>query len=159
VCLTTDGRPQVDEPEPSSAPRVLELTRLQRTVARRMSQSKATVPEFTCPKVNGSYSDGRFELYPEIDIGIAVAADGALLVPVIPDADRKSLLNISAHTRMLARRLRAGEIASLRLTWDHRILYGAHGAAFPATIKAALEETVVAARLPRGRERCRGVNR
>ncbi len=43
------------------------------------------------PKANASYRDARFELHSRINVGIAVAANEALVVPTIADADRKSL--------------------------------------------------------------------
>jgi len=128
-----------------------ELSRLQRTVARRMAESKATIPDFTLeldvdmtlcielrerlksqtehppsfndmvvkaaalalrdhPRVNGAYRDGRFEAYSRINVGIAVAASDALVVPVVHDADEKSLGEISRQALRLIERVRDGEI-------------------------------------------------
>ena len=42
------------------------------------------------PRFNASYVDGRIERYSRVNVGIAVAMDDALLVPVVTDADRKS---------------------------------------------------------------------
>src|SRR5215204_423142 len=39
------------------------------------------------PKANGAYRDGRFELYSRINVGVAVAAQEALVVPTVFDAD------------------------------------------------------------------------
>ena len=58
------------------------------------------------PLANGSYRDGRFELHERINVGIAVAADGALVVPTIFDADAKSLGAIATEARRLAGRVR-----------------------------------------------------
>ena len=44
------------------------------------------------PRANGAYRDGRFELYSRVNVGIAVAAQDALVVPTVFDADRKGLL-------------------------------------------------------------------
>jgi pyruvate dehydrogenase E2 component (dihydrolipoamide acetyltransferase) len=54
------------------------------------------------PRFNASYVDGRVECYPRINVGVAVATDDALLVPVVLDADRKTLSQIAADTRRLA---------------------------------------------------------
>jgi pyruvate dehydrogenase E2 component (dihydrolipoyllysine-residue acetyltransferase) len=54
------------------------------------------------PRFNASYADGRIECYSRINVGIAVATEDALLVPVIADADRKTLTEIGAETRRLA---------------------------------------------------------
>jgi pyruvate dehydrogenase E2 component (dihydrolipoamide acetyltransferase) len=59
-----------------------------------------TLREF--PRFNASYLDGSVECYSRINVGIAVATDEALLVPVVFDADRKSLAEIAADTRRLA---------------------------------------------------------
>ena len=37
--------------------------------------------------MNGAYRDGKFELYENVNIGIAVAAQDALVVPTVFDAD------------------------------------------------------------------------
>jgi pyruvate dehydrogenase E2 component (dihydrolipoamide acetyltransferase) len=60
------------------------------------------------PKVNGSYRDGAFELHERVNVGIAVAAEDALVVPTIVDADRRSLGEIGRESRRLAERVRAG---------------------------------------------------
>jgi pyruvate dehydrogenase E2 component (dihydrolipoamide acetyltransferase) len=129
---------------------VAELSRLQRTVSRRMAESKATAPDFSLeldvdmtlcielrerlkrqtehppsyndmvvkaaalalrdhPRVNGAYRDGRFEHYSRVNVGVAVAAQDALVVPVVHDADQKSLGEISRQARRLIERVRDGE--------------------------------------------------
>jgi len=129
----------------------VELTRTQRTIARRMAESKATVPHFYLrtevrmdraiavraafkergdgapslndfvvkataralrefPRANGSYRDDAFELHSRVNVGIAVATEDALIVPVVADADRRSLPEIAAESRRLAERVRSGEI-------------------------------------------------
>jgi pyruvate dehydrogenase E2 component (dihydrolipoamide acetyltransferase) len=216
---------------------VHELTRVQQTVARRMAQSRATVPDFELrcevdmsgvvalrdrlrevtdplpsyndfivkavaltlrdfPRVNGAYRDATVETYSRINVGVAVAADDALVVPTIFDADRLSLGEISRRSRELAARVRDGSIGPadlaggtftvsnlgmygvdsfsavinppqaailavgslkpravvdetggvvarptvvLTLACDHRVLYGADGAAFLARVRELLE--------------------
>lgn len=60
------------------------------------------------PNVNRSYVNGQL-LQPEgIDINIAIAIDGGLIAPFIPDADEKSLGAIARMTRDLGRRAREG---------------------------------------------------
>jgi len=54
------------------------------------------------PRFNASYVDGKVECYSRINVGIAVATDDALLVPVVCDADQKTLSQIAADTRRLA---------------------------------------------------------
>lgn len=62
------------------------------------------------PRANGAYRDGGVELYSRINVGFAVAAGDALLVPTIGDADQKDLRQIAAESRRLAERVRSGEI-------------------------------------------------
>jgi len=68
------------------------------------------------PRFNASYVEGKVECYSRINVGIAVATDDALLVPVVSDADQKSLAEIAADTRRLAEaaRRRALEPEDLR---------------------------------------------
>jgi pyruvate dehydrogenase E2 component (dihydrolipoamide acetyltransferase) len=132
------------------------LNRLQQTVARRMAESRATVPDFELrcevemssvvelrerlreiadpapsyndfilkavalalrefPRVNGAYRDGAVETYNRINLGIAVAAEDALVVPTIFDADRMSLGEIARTARELAARVREGSISPAEL--------------------------------------------
>jgi pyruvate dehydrogenase E2 component (dihydrolipoamide acetyltransferase) len=140
---------------------VQELTRTQQVIARRMAESKATVPEFTIatdvdmegavelrkqlkaaaetvngtvpsyndmvvkasalalreyPRANGSYKDGHFELYSRVNVGVAVAAQEALVVPTVFDADRKSLGEIARDTRTLAERVRSNAVTPPELS-------------------------------------------
>jgi pyruvate dehydrogenase E2 component (dihydrolipoamide acetyltransferase) len=132
---------------------VVELSRTQQTIARRMAESKATIPHFALqsdvdmeacvalrselkdaipthpaptyndmvvkacalalrehPKANGSYRDGQLQLYSRINVGVAVAAQDALVVPTVFDADSKSLGEIARETRALAARVRDGTV-------------------------------------------------
>ena len=139
---------------------VEELSRTQQTIARRMAEAKATVPDFQVstevdmaaavavreqlktlatdehpapsfndfvvkatalalrefPRANGAYKDGRFELYERVNVGVAVAAENALIVPTIFDADQKSLGEIALETRALAARVRSGAITPPELS-------------------------------------------
>jgi pyruvate dehydrogenase E2 component (dihydrolipoamide acetyltransferase) len=58
------------------------------------------------PRVNGAYRDGKFELYERVNVGVAVAAEDALVVPTVFDADRKSLGQIARDSRALAEKVR-----------------------------------------------------
>jgi Pyruvate/2-oxoglutarate dehydrogenase complex, dihydrolipoamide acyltransferase (E2) component, and related enzymes len=68
------------------------------------------------PKANGAYRDGRFELYSRVNVGVAVAAQEALVVPTVFDADRKGLRQIATDTRALAQRVREGTITPPELS-------------------------------------------
>ncbi len=68
------------------------------------------------PTANGAYRDGRFELYSRVNVGVAVAAQDALVVPTVFDADRKGLREIAADTRALAGKVRDGSITPPELS-------------------------------------------
>jgi len=68
------------------------------------------------PRANGAYRDGRFELYSRVNVGVAVAAKDALVVPTVFDADRKGLRQIASESRALAQRVRDGQITPPELS-------------------------------------------
>jgi pyruvate dehydrogenase E2 component (dihydrolipoamide acetyltransferase) len=81
------------------------------------------------PRANGSYRDARFELHSRVNVGVAVAAENALVVPTVFDADRKGLATIAAETRALVERVRAGvvtppELAGGTFTISNLGMYG-----------------------------------
>lgn len=155
--------PAAGSPRDDGAPRekgsasVQALTLTQQTIARRMSASRATVPDFELrsefevsalvaarsqlaaatgqppsyndfivkaaalalrefPRINGSYRDGALETYDRVNVGIAVAADDALVVPTIFDADRKSVGAIATEAATLAAKVRDGSITPAELS-------------------------------------------
>jgi pyruvate dehydrogenase E2 component (dihydrolipoamide acetyltransferase) len=68
------------------------------------------------PIANGAYKDGRFELYSRVNVGVAVAAQDALVVPTVFDADRKGLREIAEDARTLAGKVRDGSITPPELS-------------------------------------------
>jgi len=68
------------------------------------------------PRANGAYRDGRFELHSRVNVGVAVAALDALVVPTVFDADRKGLRQIAEDSRALAQRVRDGQITPPELS-------------------------------------------
>ena len=68
------------------------------------------------PRANGAYRDGKFELYSRVNVGVAVAAQDALVVPTIFDADKKGLREIATDTRAVAGRVRDGKITPPELS-------------------------------------------
>ena len=68
------------------------------------------------PRANGAYRDGRLELHSRVNVGVAVAAQDALVVPTVFDADLKGLAQIATETRALAQRVRDGTITPPELS-------------------------------------------
>ena len=139
---------------PPAGDEVRELSPMLKAVARRMSESKATVPHFYVtseidmtralalrkelnealaesgekvsvndlivrasaqalglhPQAHRSYVDGRHVYHAHANVGIAVALDDGLIVPVLREADTKSLRTIAVEARDLAERARAGKL-------------------------------------------------
>jgi pyruvate dehydrogenase E2 component (dihydrolipoamide acetyltransferase) len=62
------------------------------------------------PQAHRSYVDGRHAYHAHANIGIAVALDDGLIVPVIRAADTKSVREISRDARDLATRARDGKL-------------------------------------------------
>lgn len=62
------------------------------------------------PRMNASLENDRLRLNSQIHVGLAVALDEGLIVPVIRDADQKSLKEIAAEARTLAEKARAGQL-------------------------------------------------
>jgi pyruvate dehydrogenase E2 component (dihydrolipoamide acetyltransferase) len=146
--------------------------------------------------INASFAENRIIHHRGVHIGIAVALDGGLIVPVLRDADGKSVSAIAAESRDLSARARdgklrpeefrgstftvsnlgmfgieqftaiinqpeaailavgavrdepvvregavvPGEVCSLTLSSDHRVIDGAAAARFLADLKSLLEE-------------------
>lgn len=149
---------QAKQAEPASAgAETIELTRIEEIGARRMSESKATIPHFylqrtvdvtelvrsrenlrgkvdplpslndflikICakalldhPRLRSRYADGRAEVRPSIDIGVAAATDQGLMVPVVAGADKRSVSEICLRSRELAERAREGTITPPELS-------------------------------------------
>ncbi|MCS7285901.1 MAG: dihydrolipoamide acetyltransferase family protein [Anaerolineae bacterium] len=62
------------------------------------------------PLLNSALIGEEIHLLEEIHIGVAVALEGGLIVPVVRDADKKSLKEIASETRRLAEGARAGTL-------------------------------------------------
>lgn len=57
-----------------------------------------------CRRVNASFVAGRLLLHRHVNIGVAIGADDGLVVPVIRDADQKSLVEITRELGLLQRK-------------------------------------------------------
>jgi pyruvate dehydrogenase E2 component (dihydrolipoamide acetyltransferase) len=68
------------------------------------------------PRANASYADGGFDEHERVNVGVAVAGEQTLVVPVVQDADKKALAQIARETRRLAERVRTGAISPPELS-------------------------------------------
>jgi len=62
------------------------------------------------PRVNVSWKDGALAQHPEINVGLAVAIDDGLVVPVIHRADTLTLAQLAEHRRDLVARAQSGRL-------------------------------------------------
>ena len=63
------------------------------------------------PVMNSSITEDSFIIHDRVNIGVAVALDEGLIVPVIRDADRKGLKAISAETKELIAKARENTLS------------------------------------------------
>jgi pyruvate dehydrogenase E2 component (dihydrolipoamide acetyltransferase) len=63
------------------------------------------------PSMNCSYSDGSVRLFKQIDIGLVTSVEGGLLVPVIRQANKKSLTEISQIRAEIVQKAREGKLS------------------------------------------------
>jgi pyruvate/2-oxoglutarate dehydrogenase complex dihydrolipoamide acyltransferase (E2) component len=62
------------------------------------------------PRLNASVSDQAIHVHPEINVGLAVALEEGLMVPVLQRADQLPLSAMAAETRRLAQAARDGRL-------------------------------------------------
>jgi pyruvate dehydrogenase E2 component (dihydrolipoamide acetyltransferase) len=62
------------------------------------------------PAINATYQDGKVRLFKHVHMGVAVALEDGLIVPVIRECDRKSLGEIARQARELIERARAKKL-------------------------------------------------
>lgn len=62
------------------------------------------------PEINSSLKGDEIEVYGNVNMGIAVATDRGLIVPVLRNAHRKSLLEIAKESSPLIQRTQEGKI-------------------------------------------------
>src|SRR5919106_747672 len=60
------------------------------------------------PNLNASLENDQLVEHPNIDINVAVAIEGGLIAPFVPDADQKGLITIARMTKDLVGRARNG---------------------------------------------------
>jgi pyruvate dehydrogenase E2 component (dihydrolipoamide acetyltransferase) len=62
------------------------------------------------PNANASFSDDGMLLWQNVDISVAVAIPGGLITPIVKDADKKGLVDISNTMKDLAARAKDGKL-------------------------------------------------
>jgi pyruvate dehydrogenase E2 component (dihydrolipoamide acetyltransferase) len=62
------------------------------------------------PNANASFSDDGMLLWENVDISVAVAIPGGLITPIVKDADKKGLVDISNTMKDLAARAKDGKL-------------------------------------------------
>jgi pyruvate/2-oxoglutarate dehydrogenase complex dihydrolipoamide acyltransferase (E2) component len=62
------------------------------------------------PRLNAEVRDNAIHVRPEINVGLAVALEEGLMVPVLKDADRLPLSDLAQESRRLAQAARAGKL-------------------------------------------------
>ena len=70
----------------------------------------------TIPRVNGSYRDGRYELYSRVNVGVTLISDGLYVTPTIFDADDKPAAEIGGELADFYARARETELHPSELT-------------------------------------------
>jgi pyruvate dehydrogenase E2 component (dihydrolipoamide acetyltransferase) len=149
------GEERKATPRPTGESELVELTKMQTTIAMRLAQSKFSAPHFYVtseiemddavhlrqmfneavdkseaisindlvikavalaltkfPEVNASWADGKIERKRDINIGIAVGLPDRLIVPVLRDADEKSLKEIARESKQLIERARTNKASA-----------------------------------------------
>ncbi len=91
------------------------------------------------PRMNGAWANGKIEVYDRIDVGVAVAVEDGLLVPVIRNADTASISEIAAQRKDLvdraqSRKLRPADISQGTFTLSNLGMYNVD--AFQAIVNA-----------------------
>jgi len=135
---------------PSTGYTDVALSPMRRTIARRLTEAKATIPHFyltvdiemdavlglreqlntrlapdklsvndfilravalslrAVPEANAAWAETAIRRFTDIDIAVAVATPEGLITPIVRQADRKGLGEISAEVKALAARARDG---------------------------------------------------
>lgn len=104
---------------------VTELLALQKQISefiRQQYEVKLTITDFIAraavlsllqhKQMNSAYIDDRILTYSHVHLGIAVALDKGLVVPVIRHAEKRSLPDLSRLIKSLAQQSRDGQLGS-----------------------------------------------
>ena len=99
-----------------------DLLKLRLEINAENSDTKVTVNDFIIkavamsikkfPEINVSWSDDKIVAFHNVDISVAVSIDSGLITPIIFNADKKSLLEISSEVKTLASKAKSGKLRS-----------------------------------------------
>jgi pyruvate dehydrogenase E2 component (dihydrolipoamide acetyltransferase) len=67
------------------------------------------------PDLNVSFGGDKLLVHKRVHVGIAVAVEGGLVVPVVRDADQKTLTQVAREAKELVGRARSGKLAAEEL--------------------------------------------
>ena len=68
------------------------------------------------PIINSTLDGAQIKVFHDINLGVAVATEKGLIVPVIPNTDRKTLVEIASRLKELADKARQGKLTKDELT-------------------------------------------
>ncbi len=68
------------------------------------------------PEVNASIIDNEIKVWEDVNVGVAVALDEGLIVPVVKNADKKTLAEISKEVKNLAEKARSSKLVADEIT-------------------------------------------
>jgi pyruvate dehydrogenase E2 component (dihydrolipoamide acetyltransferase) len=68
------------------------------------------------PDLNVSFGGDKLLVHKRVHVGIAVAVEGGLVVPVVRDADQKTLTQVAREAKELVGRARSGKLAAEELS-------------------------------------------
>ena len=110
----------------TAAVRMDEALRLKDALALREPEARVSVSHLILkavglalerhPRVGATFEEDRIRLPSAIDVGLAVAVDDGLVVPVIRDVAAKPLPQLAREARDLVERVRTGKLAGDALT-------------------------------------------
>lgn len=97
-------RSQLNATSPAEGPDTFKLS------VNDMLVKAAAVALKRIPSVNASFTDDAMIMYDDVDISVAVSIPDGLITPIVKQADKKSLKQISQETKDLVKRARAGKL-------------------------------------------------
>jgi len=96
------------------------LPEVQRSVCARLTYTAFLVKAVALalkehPMLNSMLAGDEIRIFEDINIGVATAVEDGLLVPVVRNADRKTLAEIALEVERLAEKVRKGELSGKEL--------------------------------------------